>query len=28
MSYQMVYDLLSATGETLYMVFFSTLFAV
>ncbi|HHL3491871.1 TPA: methionine ABC transporter permease [Legionella pneumophila] len=28
MSYQMVYDLLAATGETLYMVFFSTLFAV
>ncbi|HAT8750403.1 TPA: methionine ABC transporter permease MetI [Legionella pneumophila] len=28
MSYQMVYDLLNATGETLYMVFFSTLFAV
>ncbi|CZJ11927.1 methionine ABC transporter permease [Legionella pneumophila] len=28
MSYQMVYDLLSATGETLYIVFFSTLFAV
>ncbi|KGP63558.1 methionine ABC transporter permease [Legionella norrlandica] len=28
MSYQMVYDLLTATGETLYMVFFSTLFAV
>ncbi|MGX8730289.1 methionine ABC transporter permease [Legionella pneumophila] len=28
MSYQMVYHLLSATGETLYMVFFSTLFAV
>jgi D-methionine transport system permease protein len=24
----MVYDLLSATGETLYMVFFSTLFAI
>lgn len=28
MSYQMAYDLLSATGETLYMVFLSTLFAV
>ncbi|HAT2056941.1 TPA: methionine ABC transporter permease [Legionella pneumophila] len=28
MSYQMVYDLLNATGETLYMVFFSTLFAI
>lgn len=28
MSYPMVYDLLNATGETLYMVFTSTLFAV
>jgi D-methionine transport system permease protein len=28
MSYQMVYNLLSATGETLYMVVISTLFAV
>lgn len=28
MYYQMGYDLLSATGETLYMVFISTLFAV
>lgn len=28
MSYQMVYNLISATGETLYMVVFSTLIAV
>ena len=28
MSYQMVYDLLNATGETLYMVAISTLFAI
>src|SRR5580704_17893316 len=28
MSYQMVYNLLAATGETLYMVLISTLFAI
>lgn len=28
MSYPMVYDLLTATGETLYMVTLSTLFAI
>ena len=28
MSYQMVYNLLNATGETLYMVLISTLFAI